>query len=244
MGVFDFVKEGAREMRVARGSDGPVSVHVEDSLPLYGELDVERDDCAVFVRDARAIGILGPGRHALHISNIPFLALAHDVGEREGRIRARVVFVRLTPIVAQPFSGKLEEIIDPLTHVPPSLEGTLTVQIVDPAEFVEDHLRSPKRPLFARPGVAVSVDALRLRQGDHVGRVATHAFVLPAREPEANEERGAAIDCRACGTRGEIGAFCEGCGTLLSARARCVACRAPLEPNARFCAGCGVRTDV
>ena len=63
MGVFDFVKNGVREMMIAR-PDGfkqlIVYKHPDQNFPMYSQLTVDSDECAVFFKDGRVVGIL-PG---------------------------------------------------------------------------------------------------------------------------------------------------------------------------------------
>ena len=78
MGVFDFVKHGTGEMQIGRThtpdeAREPIVAYSEPSVPLFGQLVVDDDDAAVFARDGKVIGIVGPGRHVLHPSKLPFL---------------------------------------------------------------------------------------------------------------------------------------------------------------------------
>lgn len=242
MGIFDFVRQGTADALVARPSSsrGPIHVHEGGPLPLYGQLEVGADECAVFVRDGRAIGIVGPGHHGLAPAKLPFLEGAVDAAGAAGTIDARLVFVRLVPIERASVRAVVEQL------EPASFDGALRIEVVDPAALVEDWLVAPERPLIARPGVVASLDGARLVvEGRRIAvfagaRLPTHASVAPA--PRASESATPArCACRACGTEGDVGSFCEGCGALVDALARCVSCRAELRAGARFCAACGVR---
>jgi len=53
MGVFDFVRNGVREMMVARPDDRKhliVYKHPDQNIPMYSQLTVDSDECAVFFR--------------------------------------------------------------------------------------------------------------------------------------------------------------------------------------------------
>lgn len=269
MGVFDFVKHGTEEMQLARpaASREPLVVHPERSLPLFGQLVVEEGDAAVFATPAshpqhanpqRVIGIVGAGRHVLHPSKLPFLENLED-DAHPGRIAVQLVFLRLAPIDGSPFSAKLDPLADPasLAAVSPLLDGVLSVQVVDPVVFVEEHLSGTDKPILGRKGIIVTLDRVRFAlEGRRIAvfggkglpqRIEASVEAPRPSRPSRPSSVGSAITslaCRACGEVGELGKFCATCGALVTDRDQCVACRAELRPNARFCQSCGVRAAV
>jgi len=246
MGVFDFVKHGTSEMRIARGARTPVFIYPESTLPLWGQLVVDDDDAAVFVNDGRALGIVGPGRHSVHPSKLPFL---EGFADATGRLSVTLVFVRLMPIDRARFSGTLDPISDPssLAAVTPLLEGDLSVQVIDPIAFVEEHLAGgADRPILSRRGVVALIDGVRLSiEGRRIGVFAGDRFRRRT-EPRSSRapESGVAMACRGCGEIGEAGKFCAACGLLVTDREQCLACRAELRDGARFCEACGARVTA
>ncbi len=57
MGVFDFVKNGVREMMIARPDNLKqliVYKHPDQNFPMYSQLTVDSDECAVFFKDGRS----------------------------------------------------------------------------------------------------------------------------------------------------------------------------------------------
>jgi hypothetical protein len=77
MGVIDWFKRGVGEMMVARPDDAKSQVvwkHPDPTIPLKSQLTVEADERAVFFRDGKVVATLGPGRHTLETSNLPFLS--------------------------------------------------------------------------------------------------------------------------------------------------------------------------
>lgn len=246
MGIFDFVKQGTADMRLARpgAARGVVHLHDEQELPLYGQLEVSRLDAAVFVHAGRAIGIVGPGRHTLHASKLAFL---EGIEPREGRLPVRVAFVRLAPVDRARFSARLDDDptdLDARGGDPPALAGELTVQVVDPMAFVDEWLRVGERPLLSCAGVAASVDDVQLVVEGARTELFAGSGLQGRPQPRSvapPSMRAATVVCHGCGTPGEAGTFCETCGALLGDIERCISCRAVLEPNARFCASCGAR---
>ncbi len=239
MGIFDFVKQGTADALLARPSSSrdPIHAHAGAKLPLYGQLEVAADECAVFVREGRAIGLVGPGHHGIHPSKLPFLEGSIDPS---GTVDARVVFVRFVLVERAAFRA-------PVGEGDARFEGALRVEVVDPAALVEDWLARPDASTFARPGVVASLDGARVIVDERrvvvfAGpRLQPRASTSPAQPSTSGAELAAKTACRACGTEGDVGSFCEGCGALVDARERCVACRTELRAGARFCAGCGVR---
>jgi membrane protease subunit (stomatin/prohibitin family) len=141
MGVFDFVKNGVREMMVAR-PDGfkqlIVYKHPDQNIPMYAQLTVDSDECAVFFRDGRVIGVIPPGRVTLQSQNIPFLnALVTSYTGGQVFI-TEIFFVKTAPVRSVPFGGPIGEMPDPLLGelVTPRIFGEMSVVVMDPVRFI------------------------------------------------------------------------------------------------------------
>src|SRR5579859_4864389 len=117
MGVFDFVKSSVREMMVARPDDQKhliVYKHPDQNIPMYAQLTVDSDECAVFFKDGRVVGVIPPGRVTLHTQNVPFLS-GLLTGFTGGDVFiSEIFFVRTTPVRGVPFGGPIGEMPDPL----------------------------------------------------------------------------------------------------------------------------------
>ncbi|MGO9837036.1 MAG: SPFH domain-containing protein [Polyangiaceae bacterium] len=141
MGVFDFVRNGVREMMVARPDSQKsliVYKHPDQNVPMYSQLTVDSDECAVFFRDGRVVGVLPPGRVTLQTDNIPFLnALVTSYTGGQVFI-AEVFFVKTSPVRSVPFGGPIGDMLDPLTgeQVQPRIFGEMSVVVVDPVRFI------------------------------------------------------------------------------------------------------------
>ena len=100
MGVFDFVKNGVREMMIARPDDQKAHLvynHPDQNVPMYSQLTVDSDECAVFFKDGRVVGVLPPGRHTLQTQNIPFLNNLVNNFTGGNVFIAEIYFVRTVP---------------------------------------------------------------------------------------------------------------------------------------------------
>ena len=141
MGVFDFVKNGVREMMVARPDNLKqliVYKHPDQNIPMYSQLTVDSDECAVFFKDGRVVGVLPPGRVTLQSQNIPFLngLITSFTG---GQVFiTEIYFVKTAPVRSVPFGGPIGDMLDPLTgeQVTPRIFGEMSVVVVDPVKFI------------------------------------------------------------------------------------------------------------
>ena len=141
MGVFDFVKNGVREMMIARPDNLKqliVYKHPDQNIPMYSQLTVDSDECAVFFKDGRVMGVLPPGRVTLQSQNIPFLNSLITSYTGGQVFIAEVYFVKTAPVRSVPFGGPIGDMLDPLTgeQVSPRIFGEMSVVVIDPVRFV------------------------------------------------------------------------------------------------------------
>lgn len=141
MGVMDFVKNGVREMMIARPDNLKhliVYKHPDQNFPFWSQLTVDSDECAVFFKDGRVVGVLPPGRHTLSTQNIPFLN--GIIGKFTGGdvFISEIYFVKTSPVRSIPFGGPIGDMIDPLTQeqVVPRIFGEFSLVVTDPVRFV------------------------------------------------------------------------------------------------------------
>jgi membrane protease subunit (stomatin/prohibitin family) len=141
MGVFDFVKQGVQEMMIARPDHLKnliVYKHPDQNVPMYSQLTVDSDECAVFFKDGRVIGVLPPGRHTLQTQNIPFLNSIITSYTGGQVFISEIFFVKTSPIFGVPFGGPVGDMLDPLTgeQVTPRIFGEFSVVVTDPVRFI------------------------------------------------------------------------------------------------------------
>ena len=141
MGVFDFVKSGVQEMMIARPDNLKqliVYKHPDQNVPMYSQLTVDSDECAVFFKDGRVVGVLPPGRVTLQTQNIPFLNSLITSFTGGNVFIAEIYFVKTTPVRSIPFGGPIGDMLDPMTglQVQPRIFGEMSVVVTDPVKFV------------------------------------------------------------------------------------------------------------
>jgi membrane protease subunit (stomatin/prohibitin family) len=141
MGVFDFVRNGVREMMVARPDPFKglvVYKHPDQNIPMNSQLTVDSDECAVFFRDGRVVGVLPPGRVTLQTQNIPFLNSLVTSFTGGQVLIAEIYFVKTAPLRSVPFGGPIGDMLDPLTgeQVQPRIFGEMSVVVTDPVRFI------------------------------------------------------------------------------------------------------------
>jgi membrane protease subunit (stomatin/prohibitin family) len=141
MGVFDFVKNGVREMMIARPDQLKsliVYKHPDQTIPMYSQLTVDSDECAVFFKDGRVVGVLPPGRHQLQTQNIPFLTGLVNSFTGGNVFISEIFFVKTAPVRSVPFGGPIGDMLDPLTgeQVTPRIFGEMSVVVTDPVRFI------------------------------------------------------------------------------------------------------------
>jgi len=141
MGIMDFVKGGVREMMIARPDTVKhliVYKHPDQNIPMYSQLTVDSDECALFFKDGQYKGYLPPGRHTLQSQNIPFLNGLVTSFTGGNVFIAEVFFIKMQPVRGVPFGGPLESREDPILFefVTPRMFGELALVVTDPVRFV------------------------------------------------------------------------------------------------------------
>jgi membrane protease subunit (stomatin/prohibitin family) len=141
MGVMDFIKNGVREMMIARPDHFKhliVYKHHDQNFPFWSQLTVDSDECAVFFKDGKVQGVLPPGRHTLSTQNIPFLNNLINKFTGGDVFISEIYFVKTSPVRSIPFGGPIGDMIDPLTQeqVTPRIFGEFSLVVTDPVRFI------------------------------------------------------------------------------------------------------------
>lgn len=145
MGIMDFIRQGTREMMVARPDAAKqyiVYKHPEQTIPMFSQLTVDADEAAVFFRDGSLVGVLrtaGAGqRHTLSTGNIPFLSNLVDSFTGGNIFVTDLYFVTMRPFRNAGFGGALPPIKDPELEITltPRIYGRYAWQITAPDRFI------------------------------------------------------------------------------------------------------------
>ncbi len=141
MGVMDWFKGGVGELVIARPDDAKGHVvwkHPDPTVPKFAQLTVNADEQAVFFRDGRVVGTLGPGRHTLDSTNIPFLGQLLDK-LTDGRLFiTEVFFVTMREITGVKFGGPIGNVEDPKSGVPVQtmVHGEFSFRVTNPEQLI------------------------------------------------------------------------------------------------------------
>lgn len=149
MGIMDFIKQGTREMMVARPDSAKqyiVYKHPEPTLPKFSQLTVDADEAAVFFRDGALVGVLRTAgasqRHTLDTGNIPFLSNLVDSFTGGNIFITDLYFVTMRPFRGARFGGSLPPIKDPELEITltPRIFGEYAWQVTHPDRFIVSYL--------------------------------------------------------------------------------------------------------
>jgi membrane protease subunit (stomatin/prohibitin family) len=145
MGIFDFVKNGVQRMMIARpdaAKEAVVYKHPDQNFPFWTQLTVDSDEAALFFKDGRYVGTLGPGRHTLDTQNIPFLGALVDKFTGGNVFISELYFVTTRALYNQTFGGPIGSMRDPELEirVNPRAFGTYSFQVVEPVKFVAEFI--------------------------------------------------------------------------------------------------------
>ena len=116
MGVIDWFKRGVGELMIARPDEAKAFVvwkHPDPTIPMKSQLTVMADEQAIFMRDGKVVGTLGPGRHTLDSSNIPFLSNLVDSFTGGRLFITEVFFVTTRENTGVRFGGPIGNVEDP-----------------------------------------------------------------------------------------------------------------------------------
>jgi membrane protease subunit (stomatin/prohibitin family) len=112
--------------------------HDDHTIRKGTELTVAADEVALFFRDGRVQGTLGPGRHTLSSDNVPFLGMLIDAATGGNLYVSEVYFVTTREIPSVKFGGPVGDLQDPQTQqiVSATVYGEFSVKITNPEQFV------------------------------------------------------------------------------------------------------------
>lgn len=87
------------------------------NIRLLSQLTVQQDELAVFFKDGKVVGTLGPGRHNLNGKDIPFIGGLIDTLTGGDILISELYFVSTRQFTNLPFGGKIDTIEEPTTKL-------------------------------------------------------------------------------------------------------------------------------
>ncbi|MBN2802985.1 MAG: SPFH domain-containing protein [Deltaproteobacteria bacterium] len=141
MGVMNFIKRGVQELMIARPDEAKeyaIYKHPDQTIPNHAQLTVDSDEIAVFFKDGKVEGKIGPGRHTLNSSNIPFLSNLVDSFTGANVFISEIFFVSIRQFTEIKFGGRIGSVEDPKSGVPVEtmVHGDFALMITDPEKLI------------------------------------------------------------------------------------------------------------
>ena len=141
MGLFDGLKAEAQRNFIARddaAKDFIIYKYPEHNVRMLTQLTVAADEIALFVKDGQVVGQLGPGRHSLDSSNVPFLGALLDKFTGGNMFIAEIYFVTTREFPSLKFGGPIGEMRDPDSGlgIGTMVYGDFSLRVTDPQKLV------------------------------------------------------------------------------------------------------------
>lgn len=99
---------------------------------------VDADEMAVFVNTGQVIGTMGPGRHQIDASELPFLGIFIDAATGGNAYRAELFFVGTREYTGNTFGGRIDDVQDPQTGMIVTLRvfGDYSMKVADAPKLI------------------------------------------------------------------------------------------------------------
>jgi membrane protease subunit (stomatin/prohibitin family) len=141
MGLFDGLKAEAQRNFIARddaAKDWIIYKYPEKNVRMMTQLTVAADEIALFVKDGQIVGQLGPGRHQLDTSNVPFLSSLLEKVTGGNLFIAEIYFVTIREFPSIKFGGPVGEMRDPDSGlgIGAMVYGDFSLKVTDPQKLV------------------------------------------------------------------------------------------------------------
>ncbi|WP_338864372.1 SPFH domain-containing protein [Myxococcus stipitatus] len=141
MGIFDTIKGEAKRNFIARADTAKGQIiykYPENNIRMLTQLTVDADEVALFVKDGKVEGKLGPGRHQLDSNNIPFLSRFIEKFTGGNLFITEVYFVSVREFAGVKFGGPIGDVRDPETGlgIGTMVYGDFSIRVTDPEKLV------------------------------------------------------------------------------------------------------------
>jgi membrane protease subunit (stomatin/prohibitin family) len=141
MGFFGTIKDEAQRNFIARADEAKGEIvykYPERNIRMLTQLTVAADEVALFVKDGKVEGKLGPGRHQLDTSNIPFLGRLVETFTGGNLFLAEVFFISMREFTGVKFGGPIGDVRDPETGlgIGTMVYGDFSLRVTEPEKLV------------------------------------------------------------------------------------------------------------
>ncbi|MFP2899974.1 SPFH domain-containing protein [Corallococcus sp. 4LFB] len=141
MGIFDSIKGEAQRNFIARADSAKGEIvykYPEKNVRMKTQLTVDADEVALFVKDGKVEGKLGPGRHTLDTNNIPFLSRLLEGFTGGNMFMAEIFFVSNREHTGVKFGGPIGDVRDPETGlgIGTMVYGDFSIRVTEPEKLV------------------------------------------------------------------------------------------------------------
>jgi len=141
MGLFDSIKGEAKRNFIARADEAKGEIiykYPEKNIRMLTQLTVDADEIALFVKDGKVEGKLGPGRHTLDSKNIPFLGALMEGFTGGNMFITEVFFVSTREHPGVKFGGPIGDVRDPETGlgIGTMVYGDFSIRVTEPEKLV------------------------------------------------------------------------------------------------------------
>jgi membrane protease subunit (stomatin/prohibitin family) len=141
MGLFDTIKGETKRNFIARADEAKGEIiykYPEKNVRMLTQLTVDADEVALFVKDGKVEGKLGPGRHSLDTNNIPFLSRLLEGFTGGNLFIAEIFFVSTREHTGVKFGGPIGDVRDPETGlgIGTMVYGDFSIRVTEPERLV------------------------------------------------------------------------------------------------------------
>ncbi len=141
MGFFGSIKDEAQRHFIARADEAKGEIiykYPEKNIRMGTQLTVDADEVALFVKDGKVEGKLGPGRHTLDSSNIAFLSRLLEKFTAGNLFITEVFFVSTREFPGVKFGGPIGDVRDPETGlgIGTMVYGDFSIRVTNPEQLV------------------------------------------------------------------------------------------------------------
>jgi membrane protease subunit (stomatin/prohibitin family) len=141
MGFFGTIKDESQRNFIARADEAKGEIvykYPEKNIRMLTQLTVDADEIALFVKDGKVEGKLGPGRHQLDSKNIPFLGRLIEGFTGGNLFITEVFFVSTREITGVKFGGPIGDVRDPETGlgIGTMVYGDFSIRVTEPERLV------------------------------------------------------------------------------------------------------------